>query len=189
MPLLERLEDEGDGTHIRAIQLAQHLDGLGVVLARWPANKGEAGEIDHGVDDGIPGRVVEELLDGPGEIEAARVDAHDTGAARFKLGDQGDVVRVILGVDVGLRRAEANGLGGCSQRPPQSMVPTFWRIMPTTGESVVEMPASGQKSLLYQSKYDWGVSKTISGATGCQMACGEKQSKKQRGVSWGYFVG
>jgi hypothetical protein len=43
-------------------------------------------------------------------------------------------------------------------------------MIPTVGAVSMSMLASGQCWVLYQSKYDWGVSKTMDGATGCHMA-------------------
>lgn len=51
----------------------ERLHGLGRVLARGAAHQRKAGEGDHAVDKGAARAqgVVEELLDGGGEVEAA----------------------------------------------------------------------------------------------------------------------
>ena len=48
---------------------------------RGTADEGEAGEGEDGVDVGVLGDGVEEALDRDGEVEAAREDGHDLGAA------------------------------------------------------------------------------------------------------------
>ena len=55
-----------------------------MVLRRRATDEREAREVDHGVDRdaALPEEV---LLDGTAEVEAAGVDAHDLGAARFQL--------------------------------------------------------------------------------------------------------
>lgn len=94
LPLLERLEHEGDRAHIRPVQLLEDLDGLLVVLGGGASDEGEAGKVDHGVDDGVARLVVEVLFDGTGEVEASGVDADDAGSAGFELRARVLVLRV-----------------------------------------------------------------------------------------------
>mmetsp|Transcript_25720 Transcript_25720/g.64239 ORF Transcript_25720/g.64239 Transcript_25720/m.64239 type:complete len:1163 (-) Transcript_25720:603-4091(-) len=118
-PLLGGLEDEGEGTEVGAVELGEGGDGLGVVLLRGAADEGEACEGDDDVDVdgavavGVEGcGVVEKLVDGDGEVEAAGKDGDDFSAAGLELGDEGDVVAVVAGDHVGSLEDEADGDGG-----------------------------------------------------------------------------
>eukprot|EP00960_Hanusia_phi_P023345 689242-Hanusia_phi.AAC.1 len=106
LPLLEGLEDEGDGAEVGAVELGERLHRLVVILRRRATDEGEAGEVDDGVGD--DGAVGEELVDGAGEVETSRVDAHDAAAAGLELLDEGGVVTLVLSVDVRLLQNDAD---------------------------------------------------------------------------------
>jgi hypothetical protein len=85
-----------------------------VVLRSRAADKCKSGEVNDRIDDGFSAGVVEELVDGSGEVKPAGVDADDPGTTGLELGDERDVVGVILSVDVGLLEDDSNnrGVGG-----------------------------------------------------------------------------
>ena len=68
-------------------RLLQRLHGLGGVLPRGAAHERKAGEGDHHVDKGLAGAqgVVEELLHGEGEVQAAGKDRDDLGTQGLQL--------------------------------------------------------------------------------------------------------
>ena len=63
-PLLGGLEDQGQRHHVRAVELLEDLNRLGVVLASGAADQGEAGQGDHAIHEGLVGvqRVIDCLL-------------------------------------------------------------------------------------------------------------------------------
>lgn len=63
LPLLEALEDEGHGAHVRDIELLEDACCLLVVLAGWSTNEGESRQVDNGVDDGLAETIIVVFLD------------------------------------------------------------------------------------------------------------------------------
>mmetsp|Transcript_12457 Transcript_12457/g.34666 ORF Transcript_12457/g.34666 Transcript_12457/m.34666 type:complete len:540 (-) Transcript_12457:608-2227(-) len=112
-PLLGRLENEGQGDHVRHVEGLQGLDGLWVVLPGWPSDKGKAGEGDHAVHVGLGHvqRVEEELLARPGEVESSREDGDDLGAPGLQVHDGGGVVRLVPGDQVSPLQDQADDRG------------------------------------------------------------------------------
>ena len=111
LPLLEALEDEGNGAHVRLVELLEDLGGLGVVLRGGSTDEGEAGQVDDGINDGLAVGIVEVLLERAREVESTGVDGNDASAAALELGDERNVVGVVLGVDVRLLEDDTDGGG------------------------------------------------------------------------------
>ena len=101
LPLLVGLEHERHSDDVGHVKLLERRDGLGMVLRRRPADKGEAGQVDHRIHCAVI-VAVEVFVDGSREIQAARVDTDHFAPTGLKLRDEGDVVILILGVDVAL---------------------------------------------------------------------------------------
>ena len=128
-PLLGGLEDQGQGDEVGHVELLQGLHGLGGVLAGGAAHQGKAGEGDHAVDVGLAGAqgVVEELLDGGGEVQAAcsagggPVRAVREGAGQGSAGSRRSAGWLSGGDDS----------GGSGLPAPAARVP----LHPTTGSS------------------------------------------------------
>mmetsp|Transcript_14046 Transcript_14046/g.52677 ORF Transcript_14046/g.52677 Transcript_14046/m.52677 type:complete len:553 (-) Transcript_14046:271-1929(-) len=108
LPLFEGLEHQRHGAQVRAIQLLKRLDGLRVILRGRAANESEAREIDDRVDRDLAVEV-EVVVDRGREIQPSGVDVDDARATSFELGDEGDVVALVAGVDVRLLQDHADG--------------------------------------------------------------------------------
>mmetsp|Transcript_6591 Transcript_6591/g.14018 ORF Transcript_6591/g.14018 Transcript_6591/m.14018 type:complete len:1056 (+) Transcript_6591:730-3897(+) len=107
LPLFKGLEDQGDGAQVRDVQVLENLGGLLVILRGRSSNEGESGKVDDGINNDLSVGVLEVVVDGSGVIQTTGVDRNDAGSSGFKLGDQGDVVCVVLGVDVGLLQQDS----------------------------------------------------------------------------------
>mmetsp|Transcript_12214 Transcript_12214/g.26548 ORF Transcript_12214/g.26548 Transcript_12214/m.26548 type:complete len:487 (+) Transcript_12214:1024-2484(+) len=108
LPLLEALEDEGHGAHVRDIELLEDARCLLVVLAGWSTNEGESRQVDNGVDDGLAETIIVVFLDRSREVKSARVDGDNPGTPALELGNQRDIVCVVLGVDVALLQNDSD---------------------------------------------------------------------------------
>eukprot|EP00962_Isochrysis_galbana_P012886 scaffold3665_cov102-Isochrysis_galbana.AAC.3 len=107
LPLLERLERGRNGAQVRPVEPLERGDCLGVVLGGWAAHEREAGQVDGHVHL-RRAHQEEVLVDAFGEVERARVCGQHEAALRLNLHDHGNVVRVVLGVDVRLGQDEAD---------------------------------------------------------------------------------
>ena len=67
--------------------------------------------VDDGINDGLAVGIVEVLLERSGEVKSAGVDGNDASTTALELGDEGDVVSVVLGVDVRLLKDDTDGGG------------------------------------------------------------------------------
>mmetsp|Transcript_9910 Transcript_9910/g.14804 ORF Transcript_9910/g.14804 Transcript_9910/m.14804 type:complete len:408 (-) Transcript_9910:386-1609(-) len=112
LPLLEGLEDKRDGTHVGNVQSLQDGCSLLVILRGGSSNKGESSKIDDSVNNRLAHAIFEVLLNGSREVKSTRVDGDNTCSTAFQLSDQGDVVSVILGVDVRLLKNDTNSWCG-----------------------------------------------------------------------------
>mmetsp|Transcript_2297 Transcript_2297/g.5224 ORF Transcript_2297/g.5224 Transcript_2297/m.5224 type:complete len:337 (-) Transcript_2297:1170-2180(-) len=100
LPLLEGLEHKWHSAHVRHIQLLQDRCGLLVILGGRSSNKSESSKVDDRIDDGLSVGAVEVILYRSRKVKPSRVDGHNASTTALQLRDQGDVVGVILGVDV-----------------------------------------------------------------------------------------
>ena len=101
-PFLGGLEDKRQSHHVGAVELLQRLDRLGMILSGRATHQCKARQGNDAIHQRLlrVERVVEEGVDGLGEVQAAAEDRNHAGTAEFQLLNCGHVMGVITGDDV-----------------------------------------------------------------------------------------
>ena len=110
LPFLSGLEHQRQRHHVRAIELLQHFDRLGVVLTGRAAHQSKTGQRHHAVDQRHVGidRVIEEGVHRLGEVETAAEHRNHRGSAVFHLLNHRHVVGFIASDDVAALQHQAD---------------------------------------------------------------------------------
>mmetsp|Transcript_25951 Transcript_25951/g.55789 ORF Transcript_25951/g.55789 Transcript_25951/m.55789 type:complete len:492 (-) Transcript_25951:760-2235(-) len=111
LPLLKGLEDKRHGAHVWNIQLLQYLGSLLVILGGGSTHQGKASKVDHSIDNCLAAGIIEVIREGTREVKSSRVDGDDTGTAALELSNQGDVMSIILGINVTLLKNDSDSRG------------------------------------------------------------------------------
>mmetsp|Transcript_36554 Transcript_36554/g.51686 ORF Transcript_36554/g.51686 Transcript_36554/m.51686 type:complete len:215 (+) Transcript_36554:318-962(+) len=111
LPLLERLENQWNSTHVRTVETLQDFGGLGVVLGRRTSNKCESGKVDHSVHNWSTGGIVEVFFYRTRKVKSPRVDGNNARPTTLQLRNQRYIVCVIFCVNVRFLKNKSDSWG------------------------------------------------------------------------------